>query len=141
MSAQTTPIGMDLSPAAARRHEMVSQSMDRLQHLAYRSLHIRGQMNDEFVIVCIEVDSRWRGLVDKLMPNANWQPYRDAGQEPVAQGAVTVEVCALIAEECPEVIPALKTLSRELPPQKANCVALDEGGCTVYEIDAIQQPG
>lgn len=141
MGAQTSPIGMDQSPAAARRNEMVSQCMDRLQHLAYRAMHVRGQRNDEFVIVCIEVDSRWRGLVDRLMPDADWQRYRDMDQAPVAQGAVSLDVCAIIAEQCPEVIPALETLWQPLPPEKANCVALDEGGCTVYEIDAIQQPG
>lgn len=140
MSGQTTPIGMDLSPAAEARHEMFVQCMDRLQHFAHRAVHVRGLRNDQFFIICIQVDSRWRALADRLVPGADWQQRRDAGQEPIAQGAVPLEVAAIIAEQCPDTIPALETLSQVPPPGKASCVVLNDGGCTVYEIDAVEQP-
>lgn len=139
MSAQSTPIGMDLSPAAEARNDMAMQCMDRLQHFAYRAIHTRGLRNDQFFVICVEVDSRWRDLVAQLMPGADWQQYRDAGQAPIARGAVPIRVAVSIAEQCPETIPALMTLQQPLPPQKANCVVLNDGGCTVLEIDVIEQ--
>lgn len=104
MSAQSTPIGMDLSEAATERNDMVSQSMSRLQHLAFRALTVRGIPNNEFVALCIMVDSRWRELADILMPNvpgAYWQAYRDRGALPVLVGTASNGACAYVLKTLP----------------------------------------
>ena len=138
MSAQSTPVGMDISQAADRRNSMVSERMARLQHLAWRAINVRGLNNTEFVIVCIQVDSPWRDLVDALMPNtpeSHWQEFRDKGMVPIANGSASVEVCEIVAERCSEITQALM----EKPGEGiVKCVALDEGGCTVYDIKPIQ---
>lgn len=134
MSAQTTPIGMDLSLAAQKRNNMVFNSLRRLEQLAHRAMYIRQLRNDEFVVVCIKVDSPSRDIVDILMPNADWQPFRDRGQEPIAQGTTTFGLCRLVAQRHPEL--ALVLLEKPADG-KAKCIALDEGGCSIYEIDPV----
>lgn len=136
MSAQTTPIGMDLSKAAEKRNAMVAQNMKRLKQLAYKAMYIRKMRNDEFVVVCILVDSPYRDIVDLLMPNFDWQKIRDMGQEPLAKGTASFSLCNILAEIRPDIAGAL----REKPSEGyVKCIALDEGGCTVYEIEPAQE--
>lgn len=136
MSAQTTPIGIDLSPAAMRRNDMVCSSMSRLEHLAFRALSVHFLQNDKFVIVCIKVDSEWRELVDMLMPNtteSDWQSFRDRGEEPIARGIINTGACEYIIERLPDL---RASLEEHYPEGSARCIALDEGGGTVYQIEA-----
>ena len=127
---------MEMSEVAQRRHKMVEQCLNRLSHIAYRSLHIKGLKPNEFVMTCIEVDSRWRWLVDQLMPDADWQEWRDRGAEPVALGSSTWRVCELLIE----ILPELKNQLLETPGEgRVKLVALDEGGATVYEIEPLPE--
>jgi hypothetical protein len=84
----------------------------RLEELAARAL-AKGHTCRTCVIVCIEVDSNWRELVDTLMPGHDWQPLRDAGDVPTARGSVgragLVELLSLLV---PDIAQALK----EPPP-------------------------
>jgi hypothetical protein len=131
----TQVVGNGLIPkteAAKRRHEMAIQCLERLQNFAYRAKFVRNLSNREVVIVCIKVDSEWRGLVDILMPNTDWQKIRDAGQEPVARGLVMFNVCEGIAE----ILPGISDVLLEIPSEgNYKMIALDEGGGTVYEIE------
>lgn len=137
MSAQSTPIGIDLSLAAEKRNNMLIQCMDRLQHLAYRALCVLGKKNSEVVAVCIHVDdARWRYIVDMLMPNHDWQQYRDLGQEPVARGTASFGLCELLADELPDIADVL----RQVPEEGVmKAIVLAEGGCTVYDIKPKQE--
>ena len=136
MSAQSSPVGMDLSPAAQERHLFALANWSRLQHFVYRALNVRGKRNDEEVVVCIKVDSRWRYLVDMLMPGADWQQYRNQGQELVARGCASFGTCKHLAEKLPDVASVLM----EVPEAgKMKCVVLDDGGCTVYDMDPVEQ--
>lgn len=136
MSAQSIPIGMDLSSTAQERHEFALANWLRLQHFAYRALNVRGKQNDDEVVVCIKVDSRWRYLADKLMPNADWQQYRDQGMEPVARGTASFATCRVVAD----MLPDLAGVLLEVPEQgMMKCVVLDEGGCTVYDINPVEE--
>jgi hypothetical protein len=88
--------------------------------------------NDQFVVLCIAVDSDWRDLVDLLMPDHDWQQYRDRGEQPVARGTVFAAVCEYLVERLPNIEQSLM----EIPPAgKAKAIVLDEGGGTVYEIE------
>jgi hypothetical protein len=127
---------MDLSPAAMKRNDMVSVSMIRLQHFAFRALSVYALSNTEFVIVCIKVDSEWRELVDMLMPNtteAHWQSFRNRGEEPIARGIANVVACEYVIERLPDL---RASLEEPYPEGKARCIALDESGGTVYQIEA-----
>jgi len=136
MCAQSKPIGMDLSKEAEKRHKMVEQSIERLQHFAFRAKFVHKQENDEIVVVCIKVDSEWRPIVDVLMPDYNWQEIRDRLQEPVARGTAFFPICEMIAKKFPN----LANVLLEKPTDGYyKCIALDEGGCTVYEIEPIEQ--
>ena len=136
MSAQSTPIGMDLSPAAIERNEMVEQSLTRLQHFAFRALSVHGMRNDQFVIVCIFVDTEWRELVDMLMPNVpeeHWQSFRDRDMPPIARGLANLSACEYILERHPGLRASLEEV---YPEGTARCIALGEGGGTVDQIEA-----
>lgn len=136
MTDLVKPVWMDMSDAAKRRHEMVIQHIGRLQHFAYRAKVVHGQTNAEAVVVCIKVDSDWRPIVDALMPGENWQRIRDLGQEPVAKGTAYFPICEIIARR----LPKLASVLMETPTDGYyKCIALDEGGCSVYEIEAIEQ--
>ncbi|MDB5224822.1 MAG: hypothetical protein JWO43_444 [Candidatus Adlerbacteria bacterium] len=103
----------------------------RLAEMAHRALHIKGLRRDQVVMVCIKVDSRWRWIVDQLMPGADWQQYRDQGQEPVARGSAMWPICEAVADELPD----LKDALLEIPAEgRVKVIALDDGGGTVYEI-------
>ncbi len=134
MSAQSTPIGMDVSPAAEKRNVMYGQSLTRLAHLAWRQINLFNKGHDEFVTVAIAVDSRWRDLVDHLMPNtpeSHWQAMRDQGIEPVAIGSVSRVFCDFFAAEFTDIAAVLMA-----PPGDGfvKCIAVDDGGCTVYDL-------
>lgn len=123
------------SVEAKRRHSMVVQSLDRLQHFAYRAKSVHNQSADEMIVICIKVDSKWRWIVDKLMPGQNWQKIRDLGQEPVALGTADISLCKVVAE----ILPGFANVLLEKPIDgHYKCVALDEGGATVYDILPIE---
>lgn len=133
---QLMPADKDLSEAAQRRHEMVVCCYESLQHFAYRAQSVHNLKNDQAVIVCIKVDSEWRPLADVLVPDADWQKFRDLGQEPVARGAVQFSMCEIMAMRLPDLAEVLM----EKPSEGMyKCIALDEGGCTVYEIVPKEQ--
>lgn len=124
------------SPASKKRQEMVVQCIDRLRNFAYRAMHIHGMTSIDVVVVCIKVDSKWRPIVDALMPGEDWQRIRDTGLEPVARGLAMFSICEVIAEELPDIADVLM----ETPTEGFyKCIALDEGGCTVYEIEPVEQ--
>ena len=140
MSAQQIPVGMDISEAAKGRHRLFAQCLDRLQNFAYRGLNVYSLNNTRFIVVCIVVDSRWRTLVDMLMPNAteaHWQVFRDRDEIPVARGIARFNEALkqLIVSELPELA---DSFSKPTCDTKANCIVLDDSGGTVYEIDSIE---
>ncbi len=129
---QSTPIGMDMSETAEKRHNMLMQSYERLQHLAFRAQSIYKWGNDKVVLVCISVDTEWRELVDAIMPETDWQKIRDQRMMPVARGTIDFSITEIIAKSFPNI----QGVIFEIPAEGFyKCIALDEGGCTVYEIE------
>lgn len=120
-----------MSDAAKERHEMTQSSAERLAQMAHRAIHLKGLSPDQFVMVCIKVDSRWRWIVDQLMPGYDWQQFRDRGEEPIARGSALFPICEVVAEELPD----LKNALMEIPAEgRVKLIALDDGGGIVYEI-------
>jgi hypothetical protein len=121
-----------MGDAAKGRHDLMKVSAERLAQIAHRAIHVKGLETNDFIVVCIKVDSRWRDLVDYLMPNHDWQQYRDQGMEPIARGSVLASLAEYLIEELPD----LKDSLREAcPDDKAKVVVLDDTGGTVYQIE------
>lgn len=133
---QSKPIWMDLSEAAQKRHDMFLNSYERLRHFAFRAQKAYELDNKKAVVVCIMVDSIWRDLVDIIMPDVDWQIIRDQGVEPIAQGFQKSSICELIAERMPNLAKDIFSIPQE---GHYKCLVLDEGGCTIYEIEPKEQ--
>jgi len=132
MATSVIPMNAQFSDAAEHRNTIYSQAMYRLQHLAWRALNVLGKGNGEIVIICIQVDSRWRATADHLMPNHDWDSIRAQGVEPIARGMVAWSVCEMVAEEFPDIASAVL----EVPPEgKVKAIVLNDGGCTIYELE------
>ncbi len=132
MATATIPESAQLSEAAEFRNTMYINSLSRLQHIAWRALNVHGLRNDQVVVTCIQVDSRWRDIVDLLMPNYDWQSFRDAGEEPVARGSARWGICEVVAERLPDIA----DVCLEIPPEgKVKVIVLSDGGGTVYELE------
>ena len=120
------------SAAAEHRNTIYRQAMPRLQHLAWRALNVLGKENGEIVIICIQVDSRWRAMAYHLMPNYDWDSIRAQGAEPIAQGTMLWSVCEMVAKE----FPSIASAALEVPPEgKVKAIVLNDGGCTIYELE------
>lgn len=118
---------------------MAAEKMPRLQHWAYRAANVRGLSGGDVVVVCIEVDSRWRDLVDHLMPGKEplWQEQRDLGVKPVALGTVMWRITEWLVEQFPDITDVIM----EVPPEgKYKGVILNHGGCTIIEIEPKLDP-
>jgi hypothetical protein len=133
MSTDTPLTGeiLPMSEAAQGRHNVMLDSAKRLAQIAHRAIHVRDLKTNDFVVVCIKVDSRWRELVDILMPNHDWQQYRDMGREPIARGTVLGPICDVLIEELPDLEPSLREV---YPDGMAKAIVLDDTGGTVYQI-------
>jgi len=130
---------LPMSDEAKGRHEIMEVNAERLTQIAHRAIHVRGLKTNDFIVVCIMVDSRWRPLVDQLMPNHDWQQYRDQGMKPIARGSVVLNSIAprLINE-----LPGLRdSLCEVYPDGKAKAIVLDDTGGTVYQIEPKPENG
>lgn len=123
--------------STAARHSLFEQAWRHLAGLAYKAL-IKGMTPREFVIVCIHVDDlNWTDLVEALMPDADWQQFRDRCEMPVATGIVWgLARDYLVARLPDEVAEALRCV----PPEgKAHVLVIASGGVNLYEIEPIPE--
>ena len=110
----------------------LAANMLNLQQLAFRSL-LRGKGPKKEIIVCIDVDDpTWTFLVNKLMPDQNWDEIRAKGMKPVARGSLErADISKLISLA----IPSLGKLLEEDPKEGFFwAVVLTDGGGSLYEI-------
>ena len=114
------------------RNELFQPNEERLAHIAFKAIK-RGMGRNEFITVAIDVDDpSWTSVVDILMPNHDWQQYRDRGEKPVARGTVLAEgIVDYLCEVCPDIAFAL---TDELPQEVVRAVVMANGGASVYHI-------
>lgn len=125
------PQSAQFSDAAEHRNFIFQDSFQRLQHFAFRASNVFGRKNDEVVIVCIEVDTDWRWLVDMLMPEHDWNKIRDSGLGPIARGSAGWGVCDIVADA----FPSMKEVALSKPDTGVfKAIVLNYGGCTIYDI-------
>lgn len=87
------PIGCAVARAVAKHHckNTLDAQAERVRHFASRveELNVTPEV---VVIVLINVDDvHGRDLAEMLMPNNDWQPYRDRGEVPFARGLAVRE--------------------------------------------------
>jgi hypothetical protein len=115
-----------------KRQALFEQNEKRLKEMAHRAL-VRGLKPYEFLIVCIDGDDpSWTGLTDTLMPNADWQQFRDRGERPVARGSVLSPVRDYLADVMPDLADGLYGT---LPEGFVRAVVLAAGGGSLYLIE------
>jgi hypothetical protein len=119
----------------SEREEFFQLNKSRLEALAYRAINIKGKNPSEFMVICIDVDDpTWTEVVDVLMPNYDWDQFRDRGEKPVARGSIPMIWSEYISKVVPDVAPAFK----ELPKGMVFGIVLASKGASVYLIDPTQ---
>lgn len=105
----------------------------RLSELAARA-GAKGHAAKDILIVCIDVDTSWRDVVDELMPGYDWQAYRDRGELPIARGSV---MRAGFGDYLCAAVPDIAHLIRSAPPPGMwHAVVMTAGNATVYLVES-----
>jgi hypothetical protein len=132
MTASMHPSNVQTSEATGMCAEMFAATKHRLQKHAWRQATVYGKQNYEFVMVCIQVYSQWRDIVDILFPNTEWPREHDEYIGPLALASVIGwSICGTIANRYPSVA----TEALNLPPQGyVKAFVLSKEGATVHHI-------
>lgn len=117
------------------RELIYQDSKDRLEHMAFRAFK-KGLLPDQFVMVAIDVDDpSWTEIVDALMPDHNWQEYRERGEKPIARGSALADP---LLSYLSAVVPDIETaLTGPLPERVVRAVVMAEGGASVYFLQPM----
>jgi hypothetical protein len=103
---------------------------ERVEYFARRAAE-RGMSGADVVIVLLNVDDPYgAAIAELLMPNHNWQSYRDRGEIPVARGLAGREGIF-------EAVGAFDLDAAEkmrLSPNKLLVVTVDYGVAEVYDV-------
>lgn len=104
----------------------------QLEHLAFMATK-KGLARKQFIMLVIDVeDPIWVDFLDDLMPNEDWQQYRDRGENPLALGTIyTEDIVDYLCEAVPDIAPGL---TEDLPQGVVRAVVMAEGGASVYYI-------
>jgi hypothetical protein len=126
------------TPGETLRARYYAINETRCEEIAMRAI-ARGLHPNAFAVVLIDVDDpMWTPLADALMPNEDWQSFRDAGARPCARGsAMRAGLCDLLAEmardsDDPDLARALEM---DVPEGAAMCLVMAAGGLTVRWIE------
>jgi len=122
----------DVSPPEMARDEIFNVNARRLAHKARRAVVMLGKDPSEVVTVAISVDDpAWTDLAEALMPDEDWQPYRDRGELPLARGTANKAVLEYVAS----VVPSLaKALSNPAPEGHVYALVMAGGGASAYVV-------
>ena len=90
-----------MSPTAVNRDKMLEECKELLRQHAQAALNINGLRNDQFVLVCIEVDGPWRTIVEIIAPGANWEEIISMGQKPIAVGIASDLFITMLVNKMP----------------------------------------
>ena len=106
----------------------------KLKHLAWQVLIEQGRKNSDVVLVCIQVDSIWKYVVDELMPGneERWQEVRDNGNMPNVVGTMLWDFCHQIADDYPDLS---KGLLKEPEDGVVKGLVLTSHGCLVIDVE------
>lgn len=108
--------------------ETLDANADRVAHFKQRAAEL-GHSANSVVIVLLNVDDHHGGeIADLLMPDHDWQQYRDRGEVPFARGLAgrigIQETLEMFDKEAAEKLAAMQTLA---------VVVVDRGVAEVFE--------
>ncbi|KKS30632.1 MAG: hypothetical protein UV60_C0006G0039 [Parcubacteria group bacterium GW2011_GWA2_43_11] len=132
MATGIIPPNTVLSKEAEYRKKMYTESYSRLQHFAWRALNVHKKSNTELVVVCIQVKSKWKPLVDFLMPGYDWEANHATNVELTAKGIAGWGICNIVAGMSPNIADAA---TKEPTEGHFKVFVLADGGVTIYEIE------
>ena len=120
------------TPAETERQEIFDQTAERLAEVATRFVTVLGHTPTEGAMVAIHVDDpEWTELAEILMPGIDWQPFRDRGAKPIAQGSVMWGTVEVICARAPDIAVILT----EAPPEgHLYALVMAGGGVAVYAV-------
>lgn len=113
------------------RAQFAKANRESLLRLSERSKIKSAELNEQFIVICIDVDDpKWTLLANVLMPGHDWQQYRDQGLKPVARGVVNRESIEAIAKEA---YPAVFGFDVDSP-----VAVFSAGGVSVFSAEDIR---
>ena len=100
--------------------------------IAHRAMYIQGLENDAFVIVCIQLEPKWRALIEEFVPDFDWEAMFDSEKFRYVIGRVQFSFCESLSEYFPEDVEILMT-----PPSdgKARGIVIAGNDFSLYKID------
>ena len=139
MAIVNSPEDKPLSEADKFRNELFRKTMPFLQSLAWHALNKQGRGNDEVALVCIDIDSSWRDVIDRFLPSQDWEELRKGsnGKSSVVVGCFDWEICEIIADRLPDLADIILAVPRE---GVVHAIILARGGGAVYEIKPEMLP-
>lgn len=75
-------------------------NLDRINHFKQRFIDRQDSPEDVCIVVINVDDSYGKEISDILMPNVNWQEYRDRNEVPFARGLASKPFVVAYIDEC-----------------------------------------
>lgn len=118
---------------------ILNLSAQFIQSSAHKAIYVQERKNDEFVILCVEVDDGFGSkLVQEMMPDENWQQIRDRGEKPLMQWIGSASMCYDLAEDLPDLE---KELTEPPPSHAIKVIIIASGACKIYYVKPMAQFG
>lgn len=122
------PVGFAIMTSIERLN-LYNSDPESVKRLEARAVE-KSKSNESFGVVIIDVDvATWTDLVEALMPNYDWQQFRDRGEKPIARGVVPrgllMEMLGIVNEKA-KVVP-------DPFPTGVFTAVFGMGGVTVFE--------
>lgn len=113
----------------------MSQQRTRLAHMAFTTLVVDKLSPKQFVLICAEVDSKWRVVVDPFLPDTNWDSERGPGKIPIARILARLGQMNWFLDVMNEHYPSMRALINGSPPKgHVRCFLLRDMGFMIYDI-------
>lgn len=121
----------------AKREEIFLSRLDEFVLCAELAMK-NGCCLEEVVVVMIEVDSRWRDLVDQLMPAGfAWDALRSEGPPAVLVPLERASFVSCLSRAAPSLA---KELSAAPSKNVLTCVLLADSGTSYFEVLLVKCP-
>ncbi len=103
--------------------------------MAYTSIVADRLTPKQFVLICAEVDSKWRVVVDLFLPGINWDPERGPGKMPIARIIARLGQMNWFLGVMNENYPSMAAHINGSPPKgHVRCFLLRDMGFMIYDI-------
>lgn len=105
-------------------------NLDRINHFKQRFIDRQDSPEDVCIVIINVDDSYGKEISDILMPNVNWQEYRDRNEVPFARGLASKPFVVAYIDECIMNSNVAKTLN---DMQTLAVVVIDHQNVEIFE--------